>query len=91
MTMSRVYSDGRVEIPIQQSETGKLAISALQLSSLFEEGTATLQIMCHVSNQFGSDSMTTVIKVCGTLNVFHKIKFCFAYNIIIIPTPTLLQ
>ena len=61
MTMSN-FSDDRV---IEHSETNTMSISASQLSLLFEEGTAALEIMCNVSNLFGSDSMKTIIKVCG--------------------------
>ena len=56
------FSDDRV---IEHSETNTISISASQLSLLFEEGTAALEIMCSVSNLFGSDSMKTIIKVCG--------------------------
>lgn len=67
MTMSRLlnFSDDRVKIPIEHSETNIISISASQLSLLFEEGTAALEIMCYASNHFGSDSMKTIIKVCG--------------------------
>ena len=67
MIMSRLlnFSDNGVKIPTEYSETNTISISASQLSLLFEEGTTALEIMCYVSNLFGSDSMKTIIKVCG--------------------------
>ena len=66
MSMTRVFSNDTIQRPpIQQSETEILSISASQLSLLFEEETLILRITCNVSNLFGSDSMTTDIRVCG--------------------------
>ena len=50
---------------IDESKTGVLSISASELRILFAEGTEILRIMCIVSNKFGSDNMTTDIRVCG--------------------------
>ena len=63
MQVFRYNATGRVLI--DESETGVLSISASQLRSLFNEDTEILRIMCNVSNEFGSDNMTTDIRVCG--------------------------
>jgi hypothetical protein len=65
MTMTKVFSDNRDEELIQQSGDSTLSISASQLRLLFENGTEMLRIMCKVSNSFGSDTMTTDIRICG--------------------------
>ena len=66
MTMTRIFRDGTNEgLLIQQSETSTLSIPASKLSSLFEDNIEILRIMCTVSNDFGSDTMTTDIRICG--------------------------
>ena len=64
MIMMRILRNGTVERLLEE-QTPRLSLSASQLNSLFEEDTATLRISCHVSNSFGSDNMTTDIRMCG--------------------------
>ena len=61
----QVFSDNATRRVLIESETGVLSISASELSILFNEDTDILRIMCIVSNKFGSDNMTTDIRVCG--------------------------
>ena len=83
-TIMRVFSNGSTEkLSIEESElrsdTGVLTISASQLRTLFEGNTDILRIMCDVSNEFGSDNMTTDIRVCG---IYHSI--CNAQRLLLL-------
>ena len=68
MMLTRVFSNGTAELLCtEESETGILSMCTSQLRSLFEEDTKNLTIMCNVWNEFGSDNMTTDIRMCGML------------------------
>ena len=65
MTVKKVFSDNSERRLTPPSEDSILSISASQLSVLFEDGIDILRIVCNVSNTFGSDFMTTDIRICG--------------------------
>ena len=65
MTLTKVFSNHSERLLTSTSENSSLFISASQLSVLFEDGIDILRIVCNVSNTFGSDNMTTDIRICG--------------------------
>ena len=65
MTVTKVFSNNSEGLLAPPSEANILYISASQLSVLFEDGIDILRIVCNVSNTYGSDSMTTDIRICG--------------------------
>ena len=69
MIITRVFSNGTNEtLQTQPSETGILSINSSLLSSLFEEDAVLLKITCDVSNDYGSDTMFTNIRICSGLS-----------------------
>ena len=65
MTVTKVFSNNSERLLDPPSVNSSLSISASQLSVLFEDGIDILRIVCYVSNTFGSDNMTTDIRICG--------------------------
>ena len=66
MIITRVFSNGTNEaLQTKLSETGILSINSSLLRSLFEEDTVLLKITCDASNEYGSDIMSTDIRICS--------------------------
>ena len=65
MTVTRTLTNSRSIEKLFSSQTMDLIVNSSLLSVLFEENTAHLNILCTVSNSFGSVEAMTVIRVCG--------------------------
>lgn len=66
VTTARVFLNSSVDI-LSSYPMETILINDSMLLMLFEEDTKFLNVTCIVSNRFGSDRATTIIRVCGML------------------------
>ena len=72
MTVATIGEDGTIKLLSRKSEI--LFLNKTMLKTLFNND-SMVNVSCMVSNSFGSDILTTLIRVCGECNTFQSLLF----------------
>jgi hypothetical protein len=72
LLMTAMSIDEDSTIKILNRKQANIFLNKTVLKTIFEDNTIVVNVSCRVSNSFGSDELTTLIRVCGECMMHSK-------------------